>query len=112
MTGTLESFKEKSDESPGFECDRLLLINAPDAVNGMHLDEQDVAPVAHGILREAGGFFNGKITHFNCFFKQSYEERSWNFGGNERRQVMVVPKAHSIYLFDENERHLSTRSLD
>ena len=107
----LESFESSSKERPGFVCDQLVFINAPDVVNGIRLNKRDVAAIPYGILEKLGGSFIGKMTHVSCAFGHSYEERRWSMQDNERRQIMLVPKAHSIYLFDENGKHLSTHPL-
>lgn len=117
----IQSFQKMKAESDIFECDKLLLINAPDVVNGTALSNQDVEPIAKRMLEKAGGTFNGAgVGHISCSWMGSFDERRAVLarGGNDdsphsedRRQVMIVPEAHSIYIFDENARHLLTYPL-
>jgi hypothetical protein len=111
-SGPIDSFHHISTESNGFECDKLVLINAPDVVGNRRLRENDTDQIARGMLGLAGGSFEGQTTHIGCSFTKSFDTRRSSINDEERRQIMLVPEAHSIYLFSENGQHLSTHEIN
>ncbi|MDO9438820.1 hypothetical protein [Hydrogenophaga sp.] len=111
-TDVVEAFKAMASESNSFECDNLVLMNAPRTIGDVTASEDELAIAAKEKLRQAGGFFDGDVLHIDCSFNKPFDERRIGLVEDlERRHIMIIPKSHSVYVFDESHSHVSTHLL-
>lgn len=105
--GPVKAFNAKDEDPMLFLCDKVVLINGP------ILSEKENEVFENEVQKSVfltGAIFEGGATEIDCAFSESFAQRRGGLG-EERRTIMVVPEAHSIYIFNEKGQHLETHAL-